>query len=66
MDRFDLESCIMSCWNTKDDIELLSESFSNMTNDELINALIGIAQLHQMRCQKLMDTFEDLVCNSMI
>jgi hypothetical protein len=29
MDRFNLEESIMSCWNTKDDIELLAETFSN-------------------------------------
>lgn len=65
-DRFDLENNIMSCWNTKDDIDLLADAIANksMTQDEIQNALLGIASLHQMRCQKLMDTFEDLIYNN--
>lgn len=66
MDRFDLENDIMSCWNTKEDILLLAESFSekNITEDEVQNALIGIASLHELRCQKLINTFEELIYNN--
>lgn len=65
-DRFELENNITSCWNTKDDIDLLLDAISNkgMTEDQIKNALLGIASLHEMRCQKLMDTFEDLIYNS--
>lgn len=65
-DRFELENNIMSCWNTADDIKLLADQISNkgMSEDEIKNALLGILSLHEMRCQKLMDTFEDLIYNN--
>ena len=65
-DRFELENNIMSCWNTTDDIKLLADQISNkgMSEDEIQNALLGILSLHEMRCQKLMDTFEDLIYNN--
>ena len=65
-DRFDLEENISSCWNTKDDIDLLADSIINksMTPDEIFNTLLGISSLHEMRCQKLMDTFEELIYNN--
>lgn len=68
MDRFDLENAIMSCWGTKEDIELLAESFSNkaMTEDEILNSLLGISSLHEMRCEKLMNIFEKLIENHII
>lgn len=68
MDRFNLENSIASCWNTKNDIELLADSFAdkNMTEDEIINCLIGIAQLHEMRCQKTFDIFEELIKDELI
>jgi hypothetical protein len=68
MDRFNLEESIMSCWNTKDDIELLAETFSNkeMSEDEIINSIQAISNLHEMRCQKLMNTFEILIENNII
>lgn len=65
-DRFELENNIMSCWNTADDIKLLADQISNkgISEDEIQNALLGILSLHEMRCQKLMDTFEDLIYNN--
>lgn len=68
MDRFDLENSITSCWGTKDDIELLADSISNknMTEDEVLNSLLGISQLHEMRCQKLFNIFEELIKNKLI
>lgn len=68
MDRFDLEASIMSCWSTKDDVELLAESFSggDMTEDEVLNSLLGISNLHEMRCKKMMDIFENLIKNHII
>jgi hypothetical protein len=68
MNRFDLEDQIMKCWNTKDDVSLLAESIldSNLDADEISNALIGIAQLHELRCKKLFDTFEYLISKGLI
>jgi len=63
MTRFDLEQAIMACWNTGEDINLVSSKAleGKMTEDELSNALIGIEQLHDMRCEKVFDIFEELI-----
>lgn len=63
MDRFDLEQAIMSCWNTADDIRLLSEAVieQELSKDDINNTLTGIEQIHQLRCQKAFDIFEELV-----
>lgn len=68
MNRFDLEERMTACWNTKDDIDLLCESVleKEMTKDEIINALIGIAQLHEMRCDRAFESFKYLVGNGTI
>lgn len=63
MDRFDLEQAIMSCWNTADDIRLLSEAVleNEISPDEISNTLNGVEQMHQLRCQKVFDIFEELI-----
>ena len=68
MNRFVLEDQIQSCWNTKDDLDVLMSHVVNkeMSEDELQNAIIGISQLHEMRCQRLWDTFNHLVKNNTI
>lgn len=68
MDRLDLEEQIQSCWNTKDDIDLLVDTIDSkgLTTDQVRDALIGIAQLHEMRCQRAFDTFSSLVHSNVI
>jgi len=57
--HFDLEDAIYKVWQTADDIETLykyhSDAEKPMTEDEVANALIGLKQLHEMRCWQLMD-----------
>jgi hypothetical protein len=55
----------MSCWQTKDDIDLLADRFSEkeMTKDEVLNALVGVSQIHHMRSEKLFDIFERMLSN---
>lgn len=57
-DQFDLEQDIMSAWHTSDDIKLLLDSFDTLTEDQRMNALIGIEQMHTLRMNKLFATFE--------
>jgi len=68
MNRFDLEEQMSACWNTKDDIDLLCESIlkNDMSKDEISNALLGISQLHEMRCHRTFETFKVLVHNGTI
>ena len=57
--HFDLEDAIYKVWQTADDIETLykyhGDAEKPMTEDEVANALIGLKQLHEMRCWQLMD-----------
>ena len=59
-DRFTLEAAIMACWNTADDIELIA-SGAERGEDALLNALIGLKELHDRRVQRVFDIFEQLV-----
>jgi hypothetical protein len=57
--HFDLEDSVYKVWQTSDDIELLFKHHGDapepMTEDEVANTLLGIKQLHDMRCHALMD-----------
>jgi len=57
--HFDLEDAIYKVWQTADDIETLykyhGDAEKPMTEDQIANALIGLKQLHDMRCWQLMD-----------
>ena len=57
----DLESAILLAWQTSDDLDLLFKHHGDhpvvMTEDEVGNALWGIKILHDMRMEKLMDTY---------
>ena len=50
----------MACWNTADDIELIA-SGAERGEDALLNALIGLKELHDRRVQRVFDIFEQLV-----
>ena len=65
-DRFNLESEIMSVWQTKDDLDAITERMYDdpdgpMTEDEISNVLIGLSELHETRCRKLWKVFESMV-----
>jgi hypothetical protein len=57
--HFDLEDHVYKVWQTADDIETLYKYHGDaerpMTEDEVANALIGLKQMHEMRCWHLMD-----------
>jgi hypothetical protein len=59
--RIDLEQAIMTAWQTSDDLDLLYKHHGDhpvpMTEDDVANALWGIKVLHDMRMEKLMDTY---------
>jgi hypothetical protein len=64
-DRFNLEAEIMSAWNTKDDLVAITSRMMDdpdpMTEDEIANVLIGLSELHDIRCKKLFNVFESMV-----
>ena len=59
--KVDLESAIMLAWQTGEDIDLLFKHYGDhpkpMSEDEVLNALLGIKILHDMRMEALMDTY---------
>jgi len=60
-DNVDLESAVMVAWQTSEDLDLLYKHHGDhpvpMTEDEVGNALWGIKILHDLRMEKLMDTY---------
>lgn len=63
MDRFDLEQNIMKCWNITDDINLVYKNVmeSDMSNDDIANALLGLKTLYDMRFEELFNNFETMI-----
>ena len=66
-DRFNLEAEIMQVWNTKDDLESITSRMMDdpdpMSEDDITNVLIGLSELHDIRCKKLFNVFESMVKN---
>jgi hypothetical protein len=67
MDRFDLETAITDCWRVSDDLDLMLEEIidgaidAEFNCDSVHNALLGIKELHNRRCQKLWAVFDELL-----
>ena len=62
----DLEDKIMSVWGTCEDIDTflyryLDSPAGEMSEDDISNTLLGIKILHDQRCQKLWDAFEEVL-----
>jgi hypothetical protein len=59
--KVDLEGAIMVAWQTSEDIDLLFKHYGDhpvpMSEDEVLNSLLGIKVLHDMRCEALMDAY---------
>ena len=64
-DRFNLEEEIQNVWQTKDDLNAVAERLFEdtvfMTEDQIANVLIGLSELHDIRCKKLFNVFETMV-----
>lgn len=61
--RFDLEQALLECWQISDDLSLVAEKLlDGQLNDEhMANILLGLSELHLLRCQKTDEIFEDLI-----
>ena len=65
-DRFNLEEEIQNVWQTKDDLNAITERIYDdpdgpMTADELSNVLTGLSELHETRMKKLWRVFETMI-----
>ena len=65
VDRFDLEEQIQNVWQTKEDLEAVTERIMEstvfMTPDQISNVLTGISELHETRMWKLWQVFETMI-----
>ena len=67
-DRFDLEQAIMNCWNITEDIKLISQmnDIRELSEDERMNALLGLETLYQMKFEILFNGFERMIKDGQI
>ena len=70
MNRFELEDSMSNLHQIGEDIETIiyaiGDSPIKHTEDQLLNMLIGMKQLHDTRYQKMWVTFEQLIQNGTI
>lgn len=60
-DRFHLEQEILDCWRVTDDVQTIIDNCEDLTEDELMNILIGVKQLYDLKFRTMFDTFEGLI-----
>ena len=65
-DRFDLETAIMSAWNTSEDIDLIYHNTDSLKLnakdcDTLQNQLLGLKYINDLRMSKVWNVFEELI-----
>lgn len=64
-DRFDFEQQIMDCWHVVDDIKLLYQRLMDsqvpLHNEDVINYLLGMQTIYQVKFEVLFETFEQLI-----
>jgi hypothetical protein len=70
MNRFELEDAMSNLSLVSEDLETIiyaiGDSPIKHTEDQLLNMLIGIKQLHETRYQKMWNVFEQLIKNGTI
>jgi len=70
MNRFELEDAMSNLHLIGEDIDTIIYAIGDCpikhTEDQLLNMLIGMKQLHDTRYQKMWDTFEQLIKNGTI
>ena len=57
-DKFELEQAIMNCWHVVDDLKTVANNATRLSQDDLLNALIGMSTLYQMKFEDLFAEFE--------
>jgi len=63
IDSSDIEQGIHRTWSIVDDIKDIYYSMEDMTEDELMNTLIGLAELADIRFKNLFETYEQYISN---
>lgn len=62
MENYKLEDKINSILSTIDDLELLTDNIldGELSNDEIINILIGISSVVRLKHKKMFDTYKKI------
>ena len=65
-DRFDLEQEMMNCWRVTDDIDSVAHFVGQIDidakdQDAILNMLLGMKQLYNVKFEVMFNTFEELV-----
>ena len=62
---YDLEPMIMDCWHVCDDLQVIfkqiGDGVRDPTQDELMNALIGMQQVYQWKFEQLLNKYEEVL-----
>jgi hypothetical protein len=70
IDRFQLEQEMFQCWSVVEDLDLLLAQCEKIEDaevaDHIMNIVLGIRVVSEMRFQKMFSTFEDLVHDGQI
>ena len=56
--RFDLEQQIMQCWGIVDDLDYVLQAIESKDEDRMMNVVIGLKELYNMKFEKTFNTFE--------
>jgi len=57
--KFELEQAIMDAWHVVDDIDTVYHRGDILNEDQMMNLLLGLKELYQLKFEKLFDTFEE-------
>ena len=61
---YELETHIMDCWSVCNDLETVFKQIGDgerdITEDEMMNALMGMQQMYQWKFEQLFNKFEDI------
>lgn len=61
--RFDLEQDIMECWNITKDLDSLLLAVERGDEDQVMNIIIGLQALYDLKFEKMFNTFEQCIRN---
>tara|TARA_A200000159_G_C7198405_1_gene286749 strand:+ start:494 stop:745 length:252 start_codon:yes stop_codon:yes gene_type:complete len=64
-DRFDLEECITSLYQINEDLQIMIEkefdTKEGLTEDEKLNIINGLMDLHKIKCDKAFKVMAELI-----
>lgn len=60
--KFELEQAILNAWHVVDDIDMVyKNSDGSLDQDTMMNVLLGIKTLYQLKFEHLFDVFEEYI-----